>query len=445
MVAASAAESPGSVPAPLVTVVERLERRRIPLVLVVLGLVLGMVYTLFWGPVVRHTSAWITPGDFWATYRAAHFVGWGDLGGVYGAHAGIVTFPGILVLLAPVAMLTGSLGLLESYPFVIPHPTAWLVCGPIEMLLGSVALFGVDALGERLGLSTAKRAIVVAFVAVGLWNTVVLWGHPEDAIAVGLACYALVAVVDRKRAAAGWLFGAAIVMQPLVLLILPLAVVSIGARSSWSMIWRCIFVPTALLLAPLTASFSATTRALVDQPNFPNLDHRTPWTNLAPALGGSGKYLEVAGGPVRLLSVFGACLLAVLLRKRLADPNVLVWACSGALLIRCATESVMVAYYLWPATVFAVVLVVQRRFTLLLAGISTGLFLVVFSDLRLGEWQWWSPTIGASIALVVVAYPRLKSAPVRDDQTEVVHTGASTNAEPAHLQQRRAPALVTAE
>ena len=84
--------------------------------------VLGMAYTLFWGPVVRHTSVWVTPGDFWATYRAAHYVGWGDLGGVYAAHAALVTFPGILVLFAPVAMLTGAFGLSESYPLVLPHP-----------------------------------------------------------------------------------------------------------------------------------------------------------------------------------------------------------------------------------------------------------------------------------------------------------------------------------
>jgi hypothetical protein len=342
-------------------------------------------------------------------------------------------------------MLTGALGLSESYPFVLPHPTAWLVCGPIEMLIGSLALFGVDALGERLGLSSVKRAIVAIFVAVGLWNTVVLWGHPEDAIAVGLACYALVAVLDRRCAAAGWLFGVAIVMQPLVLLILPLAIASMGWRPSWSMIWRCIPIPLTLVVSPLIAAFSATERALVEQPNFPNLDHRTPWTGLAPTLGGSGRYLLVAAGPIRLLSVVGACLLAVVFRRKLADPEFLVWACSAVLLLRCATESVMVAYYLWPTTAFAALLVVQRRFALVLLSFSAGVFLIVFSDLRLGLWPWWSGTIGASIAVVAVAFPRLKSAPVHDDQIEVVHTGASSNVDSAVLQQQRAPALLAAE
>jgi hypothetical protein len=423
------------------SVVGRALRRSIPITVAATGVVLGLAYSFLWAPVVRHTSVWITPSDFWATYRAAHYVGWGDLGGVYAAHAGVVTFPGILVLLAPVAMLTGALGLTESYPLVLSHPTAWVVCGPIEMIIGCIALFGVDALAARLGLASHKRLFVSLFVAVGLWNTVVLWGHPEDAIAVGLTCYALVAVIDRRPTSAGWFFGAAIVMQPLVLLVVPLAVAYLGWRSSWSMIWRCIPISAALVIAPLTAAFSATERALVEQPNFPNLDHRTPWTRFAPTLGGTGRYLLVAAGPIRLLSVAAACLIAVFLRRRLADPQILLWACGAVLLLRCATESVMVAYYLWPATVFVALLVAKRGFPFLLLAFSTDAFLVAFSDLRLGEWPWWLGTVGSSLVLVAVAFPRLKSAPLHDDQMEVVHRGAPRNAESALLQQRRAPAL----
>lgn len=127
------------------------------------------------------------------------------------------------------------------------------------------------------------------------------------------------------------------------------------------------------------------------------------------------------------------------------DPGVLVWACSCVLLMRCATESVMVAYYLWPTTVFAVLIFTQRKFALCLLGISTGVFLVVFSDLRLPEWQWWSGTIGASVSLVVLSFPRLKSAPVHDDQIEVVHTGASSHVDSALSQQQRAPVLLAAD
>jgi hypothetical protein len=440
----SDSEKFGSRPYPL-AIAHMFRRQCTPAAVSCVVIALGMAYTLLWAPVIRHTSAWITPSDFWATYRAAHYVGWGDIGDVYAAHAGVVTFPGILVLLAPVAMLTGAFAMSEGYPFAVPHPTAWLISGPTEMLLGSVALFGVDALGRRLGLRSTQRTLVALLVGIGLWNTVVLWGHPEDAMALGFACYAIVAVFDRRLVAAGWLFGLAIVLQPLVLLLLPLVIATIGWRHLWPMVWRCLPLSAVLLIAPLVASFRVTVRALVEQPNFPNLDHRTPWTSLAPTLGGSGKYLLVAAGPIRLLSVVGACLLAVVLRRRLSDPDVLVWACGVVLLLRCSTESVMVAYYLWPITVFAALLLVRRRFAFVLLGCFATTFLVVFSDLRLGEWAWWAGTIGSSVALVALALPWLKSAPFHDDQTEVVPRGAPSNVEPALLSQKRAPVLTGAE
>ena len=413
-----------------------IERHSVPIGVSAFGIVLGMAYSLLWAPVVRHTSVWITPPDFWATYRAAHYVGWGDLGGIYGAHAAVVTFPGIAVVLAPCAMLTGALGLLESYPLVLSHPSAWLLCGPLEMLMGSIALFGADAIGARLGLSRSRRAVVSLFVAIGLWNTDVLWGHPEDAIAVGLACYALVAIVDSRMVASGWLLGAAIAFQPLVLLLVPLAIAAIGLRSSWSLIWRCVVPSAVLLIAPLVVEYGPTVRALVDQPNYPNLDHRTPWTGLAPTLGGSGRFLLVAAGPIRLLSVAGACVLAVVLRRKLQDPQVLIWACSSVLLLRCATESVMVAYYLWPATVLASVLLVRRKLGRAFIGLALGSFLVVFSDLRFGEWPWWFGTIGSLLAVVMVAAPPLKSVPLNDDHIEVIHSRLSGMAHSSRESQR---------
>ena len=280
-------------------------------------------------------------------------------------------------------------------------------------------------MSERLGLDRTKRAIVSLFVAVGLWNTDVLWGHPEDAIAAGLACYALVALFDRRLVCAGWLLGAAIAFQPLVLLIVPLAIASVGLRSSWSFMWRLVVPSASLLVAPLTTEYGATVRALVEQPNYPNLDHRTPWTSLAPTLGGSGRFLLVASGPVRLLSVAGACALAYVLRRKLADPWVLVWACSLVLLLRCATESVMVAYYLWPATVLASVLLLRGKSSRAFIGLGLGSLLVVFSDLRLGEWPWWLGTIGCLLAVLAVAAPPLKSVPVGDDHIEVIHSRSS--------------------
>ncbi len=63
---------------------------------------------------------------------------------------------------------------------------------------------------------------------------------------------------------------------------------------------------------------------------------------------------------MRTLSIVGAMVLAFCLRKKLQDPVVLVWGCSAALALRCVTESVMVAYYLWPSLALASVLLARK-------------------------------------------------------------------------------------
>ena len=55
---------------------------------------------------------------------------------------------------------------------------------------------------------------------------------------------------------------------------------------------------------------------------------------------------------------------------------------------------------------------------------------------------WDHRRLGLSLAL---SFPRLKSAPVHDDQIEVVHTGASSHVDSALSQQQRAPVLLAAD
>ena len=54
-------------------------------------------------------------------------------------------------------------------------------------------LFAADALAERLGASLPKRFLLAAAEATALWNVTIRWGHPEDAVAVGLLLYAVLA------------------------------------------------------------------------------------------------------------------------------------------------------------------------------------------------------------------------------------------------------------
>jgi hypothetical protein len=55
----------------------------VPIAVAGVMLVAGMAFELFWLPVVYHQARWFTPVDVWGMFRAAHFVGWGYLGGIY--------------------------------------------------------------------------------------------------------------------------------------------------------------------------------------------------------------------------------------------------------------------------------------------------------------------------------------------------------------------------
>ncbi len=93
-----------------------------------------------------------------------------------------------------------------------------------------MALFAADAIAERLGATRPKRAVLAAAGAVALWNVSVRWGHPEDAVAVGLLLFGILALSDGRTGRSAWLIGAAVAVQPLVLLALPVVLTVIAPR-----------------------------------------------------------------------------------------------------------------------------------------------------------------------------------------------------------------------
>jgi hypothetical protein len=393
-------------------VLDRLRFRSWPLAITVLSVVAGMLYCFFWGPALYHSNGWRIPGDIWGTFRSAQFIGWGDLGGVYGAGTALVTFPGILLVMTPVAMLAGALGMTESFPFTLPHPTAWLLLGPYEILISCSALFACDALAQRLGVGRGRRRLLCVAQAIVLWNISVIWGHPEDAVALALAIYGLVLALDGRWSGAGWLFGAAIVTQPMVILVVPVVLALAGKERAVPLVFRSILPSVLLLAAPLAAEFHVTAHALIDQPNFPNLDHRTPWTFLAPKLGGSGRLVNVAAGPGRIVAVVLACALGWWARRWRARPQMIVLSVAAALALRCFTESVMVAFYVWPVLAVGLVSVMRGRPGRWACGLAAAIVVTICSDTHLGEWAWWGVVNGGIIVLLLAGIPSRRRRPV---------------------------------
>ncbi len=137
------------------------EDRKWPMAAMLAMLIAGVGYMLLWNPWVHHVDSWNTGGDLWGIFRGAHYVGWGFIGGVYTPQNGIITFPGMPILMAPLAIVSGWLHLSESYgAFTLPRPTAALLIQPFELLLASTAVFACDNLARRL-LVTSRRRIAL--------------------------------------------------------------------------------------------------------------------------------------------------------------------------------------------------------------------------------------------------------------------------------------------
>jgi hypothetical protein len=358
-----------------------------PLGFLLIIVLTGMAYTVGGDPVIHHESGWLTPPDLWNTFRAAQYVVWGGEGQLYNNPAAYQTFPGIAIILSPIAKMANLWHWSTGYPVPIPKPSTWLLLGPIELALGGVLLFPLDELARRLLISQRRRIVSLFVESALIWPTVAIWGHPEDALSVAFGIYALMAAFDGSWHRAGLFFGLAIVVQPLILLLVPLAVALTPVRR-WPILGVEALVPSLLLLLPpLIQEGSPTIRILTKQPNFLIPNQATPWISLAPVIAprhlslvhgikrvklpdGHYRSIEVttriltsevvAAGPGRIIAVVLACVLGVVVKSRRPTLTRLTWFAALALSLRCMFEPVMVPYYLMPAMVLAVAATLLR-------------------------------------------------------------------------------------
>jgi hypothetical protein len=362
-----------------------------PLIVTAAVVVTGMLHSFFWETLTQHglfRDYWWVPGDIWATYRTAHWIGWGAYGSLYSGTGAYLTTPGIALVLAPVAMFTHALGMSESFPYSLMHPAAWLVLGPVEMLLGCSALFGLDALGRTLGVEGRSRWMLCAVEGVLLWQVTVLWGHPEDPVAIAFAAYAIVAALEGKRSRSAWLLGAGIAFQPLVVVVLPLIVGRSGMKKATAVVARAAGPSVAMLIVPFASNFHDTWVAVVEQPTELSFARVTAWTRFAPVIAKG----TVSCGPTRVVAVAGACGVGflVLRGRHRCSPATMVWCAAVCLALRFVMESAEEPYYIWPALALFVLASVSQhrarfRITCLL---GVGLTVASYVDYT-HTWMWW--------------------------------------------------------
>ncbi len=416
---------------PQTTPGNRLGRRVFPLVATIGLLVVG-VYTTTWGPSMMGRTEWVLPYDLWGTLVAATRLAHLDIGGLYTSPTGLVSLPGAAVILVPIAAVIDAAGLSLHTPGPAnPHPAVWLVAAPYEIALCCVTLFAADALAEQLGVARWKRALLSAASAGILWNVSARWGHPEDAVAVGLLLYAILAQSRSRDGLAGWLAGAAVCVQPLVLLALPVMLALMPWRRMPMFLVRAALPSAVLLGAALAANWHATYTSVTSQPNSPTINHPTAWTSLAPHVANG----NVAAGPARLATIVLACCCALAVRRRwlarldAARPGEgqphpalavtlgrvwwptpvlaeVLWWVAFTLALRSFFEPVMVSYYPWPPLAVALIPAATLSWGRLIgAGLVAGGVTAAAQGTSHSAWIWWAPLVAGLVLMLALAAP----------------------------------------
>ena len=393
---------------------ERIRRRMFPLIASV-GLVAVGMFTTTWGPTLIGRKEWALPYDLWGTLIATTRLAHGNIGGVYAPPTGLISLPGAAVILLPCAALISALGLSLAIPGPANlHPAVWLLAGPYETALCCLPLFAADALAERLGVARWTRALLSVAGAGILWSVGPRWGHPEDAVAVGLLLYAVLAQANGRTALAGWLAGAAVCVQPLVLLSLPVMLALLPWRRMTPFLVRAALPSVVLLASAAIADWHDTYQSVTSQPDSPVVNHPTIWTSLAPHMTNT----NVAAGPFRLATIALACVCAVAVRHRWAAaqadgawPTALLasvlWWVAFTLALRSFFEPVMVSYYPWPpmavALIPAATLGWRRLFA---AGLLAGGLTAAAQGPSHDVWIWWAPIVAGLLVLLAISWPR---------------------------------------
>jgi hypothetical protein len=388
-------------------------RRLFPLIATVGLVVIGMLSTTWWGPATAGRTAWALPLDLWGTLEAAHRLLHLHLGGLYTQPTGLITLPGAAVILVPVAAVADAAGIsLATQSAHNPQPAVWLLAGPYVVALSAVTLFAADAIAEHLGTPWFRRAALTLAEVATLWSVSVRWGHPEDAVSVGLFLYAILALARSRPRRAAWLAGAAIAIQPLVLLAVPVVAMTIPLRRVPGFLIRAATPAAVALAVAAAANWDATYAAVTSQPNFPAINHPTPWAALSPHMVGG----VIAAGPARIVAILVACGCAVVAGRRWHaarttgwDHETLIevlWWCALALALRCAFEPVIVAYYLWPAVAVALIAASETWSRLIPAGIVATVLTFVSQASWHGVWTWWAPmTALLALTLAFARFP----------------------------------------
>lgn len=337
-------------------------------------------------------GAWIFPGDVWKSFQGGRFFAWGD----FPDALHFVSAPGTAVLLAPPAWLATRLHLVAAFPFYVAHPSAWLVLDPYVLVISSSIVFAVDRLAGRLGVVGAGRVLLLWASVIFALPVVSWWGHPEDVVALAIALAATGQGIGGRWGRAGWLFGAAAVLQPLTLLLLP-PVLALTVPRQWArVVWRLPVLTVLVLLVPVVVDGGNLDRFFHEPndiwPNFP-----TPVLWISPHPG----HNLVSAAPARGAALLLALAVGWWAWRRRVTPVQAMWCGAAAMAVRFLVEPVTLPYYLWPAAALLLVVMAARATWWALAPLAAA---STYAYFHRETWLYWLPLVGMVGLALVVTY-----------------------------------------
>ena len=390
----------------------------------------AVVFSALVAPHIYHVRGWWIFGDLSTMLRLSAVAASGGLAHIYGVAlpAPLVAFPGFEEILAVVLKVLHPFGLVFSVGSVLVRgqfvslgktSLADHLIIVVAFALGTSAIIPADALARDLGAKGAIRGAFLVITGLTLVWAVALWGHPDDALAVGLLAAALRSAIHGRWRASAWLLGGAFAVQPMVILgaFIVLGTTALPATRWSRFICRVAIIPVLALAVPLIGSPRTTLHHVVEQPvqwgSAVATNHVTPWHVLAlhqvTKVFPSGLvFHEGSGGDVRLLAVVLAVALGVWVARR--DRSVrlesAVWALGLAFTGRILFEAVVVPYYLLAPVLFAMVAIALRHQRWLPAGGALSVVVVwAASSHGLGEWGYLATVGGGLLVLCAMGWP----------------------------------------
>jgi hypothetical protein len=352
---------------------------RAAIVIGLLTTVAGMFYSLFLAPWVRVTSAWWIAPDAWVNLAAAHWVANGGFAYIYESTPLFVAAPIYPIFLVPVAMIGSHWLLAEGFPYSLSRPAMWLLYGPVVIATGILVLRAARHLLVVSGVRSRLGQAQWALVPITLFPIGVIYGHGEDLLALALVMWGITTHLRRRPVAAAVLFGAAIATKQWALLGLPLLAATSPRERRRQVLGVALGIPAVLLLLPLLADWSDTSKALFGARLFIRLGHRALWVTSA------GQTLVAT--PFRL----GAFIVAGLVAWRLrGDPPTSALIAGFALVFggRILFEPAVFSYYLGPPLAF---LLLHERLSegTIRRTLLVGTLLLLYFSLQTYAALWW--------------------------------------------------------